>query len=56
MLTEACNKVPKDPLGIDPYPSSGLFFFFFAKSRSVFGLFPRSPIPPALILTDGKML
>lgn len=50
MLTEARNKMLKDPLGIDPYPS------FFAKSRSVFCFFPRSPIPLALNLTVGKML
>jgi len=50
MLTEAHNKVLKDPLAIDLYPS------FFAKSRSVLCLFPRSSMPLALNLTGGKML
>lgn len=50
ILTEACNKVLKAPLVVDPYPS------FFCKIRQCALLVHREPSPLTLNLTHGKLL
>lgn len=54
MLTEACNKVLKDWLGIDRSSGFGFVFFFniFFQNHTVCS----AGFPGALGLADGEML